>query len=1742
MHSETTRPWQAALLTALFSTAAIAASSLSVSPTAIPIDEPGEVQLDVAGLLGAEVVLRLYVDIDGDGTIDPEDQPIWTDVITDNLAEWSPNMFSDSDPVTGAVTVDLRLFGPVGFPYSAGNFIWEAEDSFDGSTGLASFTVTQPSQSQSVSGTVINAATLLPEPGALVLLEPFCDGGEETKHFYSTFADENGAYTIALPAELDCNHRLAIAVKPGFLTGLLGQPHLVFGGSDNYTGQDLSLTPGSRPVTGRVAYENGPRSGEGVTGVAIFVESFDGPPVFTVAFTDESGAFELMLDDGEWGMESPEEGTEEQGAVAREDAGLEFEVAGTPVALPDLTLPAANAFFQGVLTDDAGSPQGAHWVSVNSQWPCDPDCYRNETLTRADGSFTLSVAAPAAPSSLEFMLSTPDPLPGLVAEQRGCESISDGQTLTDRNLQHLAPTGFVEGTIEDKSGDALENICMQAWGSSQACGGYQSAAVSSCDGSYALPVVDGDWNVHVEVDDLAAVYRNLDDVEVDRNLQVAGAALQPVDFIIGGWSYSPTVNRIGPISGPAGTHVLVEGAGFSFASPPEVQFGGVPATMLDFRPELGAIVVEVPAGLPPGDNAVTVYNPDLGQTSNEYCFEALAGAHTPACTIDGRAIELQSFFDVPDALVVILADEGERFVRADVTDSNGDWSVGLDAPGDYTVILIPPQGQPWSWGQYPTVACGTTVNHAFVGGSHVTGRVVSDTGDGVSNATVETESDGGYYAFTVTDEDGWFELFVPGGNYEFFFEAPAGSRFVAPLSVQQLVGGNVDLGQVTMDRGFYFSGVIEDANREGLAAEVDAFRRDDGGWAGSSDSNACSGRFDLALRAGEYRLNIRPDELDVDGPTRVKWIVISGDTTADFDFVVYDRNALQLDPTEPRIAFVEQGSAAQLGQPLQLSIENADGQTVDVLFTDGAGGFVPGDATGWDPARGMVVTRVPALAKSGGMRLRVDGVDGPSAPFTLLPGSFPAGAHDVSGVVTGPLGVPLEGTFVALMWRDPLDPDCDEDDGLFVDYGVTDPAGAYGPLAHPGGDFFVAFLPPAGAGLLVAADQRAGVFTDTTIDATLLVGLPIQLRVTDDAPIPAPVPNAIFEAESDGGWDWRMTDASGDVTLYVAPGDYGFALIPPAGSRLIEQEWDETVNAGLDYGDRAMVRGSMVGSAVADAADGSPISDALIEAFGADSPWEFFFEASSDFDGTFRGPISPGSTFQLFIESPSDALTDIHLGGLFGQPQDFIRYPAHQLGPAGFVDGFVRDALSSAPLADIELSSSENDNGAPGDWNGWTRSCPDGRYRLKLAAGTHFLQANGYAGNGYAEKWYPDAYCGQAAAPLTVTAGDTTTIDVELDLLGSVSGVAWLYDGPLEGAGVCASSAELGGCQFCNASTDPGGSYSLALPQAADYRVEAYAPGLGNQCFASEDGCADFVPVPVAGGADTPNVDFQFGCPSGIDVLNEQMEAGAPGWSADGLWHLATEPSCTPASRSGAAYHYGTGACDYDTGVANSGTLYSPLLTNVPAGVSLSFWERRDTDGNCFVTDRSQVLLRVNGAPPIEIWEECDNSNRWLAQLLDLTPYYTPGDTLQVGFRFDSVDAANNQFQGWMIDDVRLRSCDPDAPGEPSGAAALEPLRMSAADGNAIVVEQAPGATAYNVYIDQLGSYYSPAVGDGTACTVTDWTDNGDGTLTLDVFVPPGSWVVVSASNRGGESTVGLDSSGIDRGSVGSWESCPLGP
>jgi hypothetical protein len=103
------------------------------------------------------------------------------------------------------------------------------------------------------------------------------------------------------------------------------------------------------------------------------------------------------------------------------------------------------------------------------------------------------------------------------------------------------------------------------------------------------------------------------------------------------------------------------------------------------------------------------------------------------------------------------------------------------------------------------------------------------------------------------------------------------------------------------------------------------------------------------------------------------------------------------------------------------------------------------------------------------------------------------------------------------------------------------------------------------------------------------------------------------------------------------------------------------------------------------------------------------------------------------------------------------------------------------------------------------------------------------------------------------------------------------------------------------------------------------------------------------------------------------------------------------------------------------------------------------------------------------------------------------------------------------------------------------PLRVFPG-GMDVRVGEEPKTTAYNVYADELGSWYAPGSATGSACTLTTWTDNGDGTLTLEYGVPGGAWIVVTASNPYGEGPSGSGSAGEERTTLGSWELCGPAP
>ncbi len=174
----------------------------------------------------------------------------------------------------------------------------------------------------------------------------------------------------------------------------------------------------------------------------------------------------------------------------------------------------------------------------------------------------------------------------------------------------------------------------------------------------------------------------------------------------------------------------------------------------------------------------------------------------------------------------------------------------------------------------------------------------------------------------------------------------------------------------------------------------------------------------------------------------------------------------------------------------------------------------------------------------------------------------------------------------------------------------------------------------------------------------------------------------------------------------------------------------------------------------------------------------------------------------------------------------------------------------------------------------------------------------------------------------------------------------------------------------------------------------------------------------------------------GIVALSEDFESGAPGWSAIGLWHLSTARANSPSTSQ--AYNDGV---DYDTGVANSGTLTSPPI-DLTAAVSqalLSFAHWYETERFFTPYDIRQVQVSTNGGlswATLQQWDSTmPNQPTWATASIDLSAYI--GGTVRLRFFFDTVDSIANTFEGWYVDDVVVLVDEPQVVNE---APVLDPI------------------------------------------------------------------------------------------------------
>lgn len=153
----------------------------------------------------------------------------------------------------------------------------------------------------------------------------------------------------------------------------------------------------------------------------------------------------------------------------------------------------------------------------------------------------------------------------------------------------------------------------------------------------------------------------------------------------------------------------------------------------------------------------------------------------------------------------------------------------------------------------------------------------------------------------------------------------------------------------------------------------------------------------------------------------------------------------------------------------------------------------------------------------------------------------------------------------------------------------------------------------------------------------------------------------------------------------------------------------------------------------------------------------------------------------------------------------------------------------------------------------------------------------------------------------------------------------------------------------------------------------------------------------------------------------ETVEFGAPGWVADGLWHIADTATslCARAYEGTRSWWFGSETtCTYNTGATTSGTLTSPALVVPPNGV-LGFWSWEETESPGTTYDRRKLFITTDeGATSNLIFQSTNNNAVWHYVALDLSAY--TGTAIRLIFSFDTEDNIGNDFSGWFIDDLTV--------------------------------------------------------------------------------------------------------------------------
>lgn len=466
--------------------------TLTVTPASLTADSTGSITVTVSGLpSGSEIRMERILDANADGQVSTGEATVQSALLTDGrntTKSWS-NFFEnsieiplspgdDDGTVDGTITTHLSLSELTDFSRTAGNHLVRIVSP----TGLfrpimSSFTLTQPGQTQTISGQVTSNGN--PVPYACIdLLD------SDDVFLGAVVSDATGHYSISAPT----GPLKLIPLKQGYTAS----PTLITITTGQTITSNLTLVPATRTVTGGL-YVSGEfqtlNSYSSLPSVEFLARSSSGS--MALAYTDADGNYTLGVTADAWEIKIPDKCLKAH-LFARPRGAITTDTTSASQTLT-VTLNKADALIYGTVNDAAGTPISGVTISTN-----DPGLFG--ATTDADGKYYIRADVDlltVGSRTLSIALDQHNPaLAGYTAPVRKPITIS-ALGAAQVNFTVVPATAHISGQVT-LNGVPLAGLTIGANPSNHSSTPSFFSTITDLNGNYDLALTADTWTVHID--------------------------------------------------------------------------------------------------------------------------------------------------------------------------------------------------------------------------------------------------------------------------------------------------------------------------------------------------------------------------------------------------------------------------------------------------------------------------------------------------------------------------------------------------------------------------------------------------------------------------------------------------------------------------------------------------------------------------------------------------------------------------------------------------------------------------------------------------------------------------------------------------------------------------------------------------------------------------------------------------------------------------------------------------------------------------------------------------------------------------------------------------------------------------------------------------------------------------------------------------------------------------------------------